>query len=293
MNYKQNWREYMSLSWGKLEEILNRGKSSKPPSQETSEEAIEKESHPANILLQIMLPIVLILGFVLFFEYKELKEEVEKICTRPAWENYKKAVLELQKQILIKIWERVKSERRVYFKIDLFLDNELRIKKVVDKFVSHKSIDEDFKDMCGKTCEHLDNKSLQEKEINFLYEDVLQNTLKELREMEKEFPFQDISDENKKFIKKQIEEFIVRIIKEVTTVQHKTIKEIFAYFRDRPDELKDDKLDELIQNYRVAPEKNKKIYAEKIYGRLHEKIEIDLEDQGYYFLEETWQKRKL
>lgn len=164
----------MGLSWGKLEEILNSKKSLRPSGEEAA--------HPTNVLLQIILPIVLILGVVVFTKIQVLDRLIEEVSRRPFYELYDEAYLELQKQILIRVLERIKSEEREYLGIDLLSG---KIEEASNKFVSNRLVDGDFKGICKRTYDRLRQRSRKE-EVNHLYDAVLKTTHEELKRVERE-----------------------------------------------------------------------------------------------------------
>lgn len=216
----------------------------------------------ANVLLQLVLPIVLILAFII-----EVVGQIGKL---------EDVLLELEKQKLVAALEKVKSERRVYFGIDSAKGINITDGKLTDPY---------FKATCEKANDSFRDSRSRQNEVNSLYEAVLQTA-----------EITNVAPENSEFVKEQIQAFIKSLIDDIVKLQIGAFNQISDYFLQNTDELDrlDTELARLRELYNKATnESEKSAYANRLYNRFHEWVKSYLEKDDYYFLEEAWQVMRL
>lgn len=286
----------MALSWNNFKEMTGKTGSLETPDQ-------EEASHPANVLLQIVLPIVLILAFLVFVRVQILEEQasnffilLDKVKEEPRGElleEYRESLVELQRQRLLVALEKVKAERRRYFGIDAV--SSIRIE-------AGQLLDGSFKIACEKTFSHLGNVRSRDAEANFIYQSVLDSaeirdrgTGKSQGEWDILADPSIITNQNRDHVRRLIEGFIARLIGEATNLQYESIHEICEFYLVHDEEMEqlDPKLAKFREEYIHAPPEKKKLYAHKLHNRLVEKLTHGLEEQGFHFFEETWQRIKV
>jgi len=239
--------------------------------------------YASDVLLQVILPIVLILAFIVFTRIKVLEHFVAEVKEQEGWKQYRVAYLEIQKQVLFKVLEEVKAEKRREFGIDTFLHKAIEIQE-------GQLVDEAFMKMCRTTYEKLERYRSQEQ--NTIYQNVIDLTSQELKKItqEKQFlKFDEFESANENLVKKEIEDFLEGMTKDTINLQHTAIREIEDYFVNNPHKLKDRKLDQLLDEYISSSEEAKPDIASQLYERLYEKLQFDLEQKDCPFLSETWQ----
>lgn len=95
----------LQIGWKDFEQIISQSK----PIQNQND--IEFTS---NILLQVIMPIVLVLALIVFTRIKVLETFKEEVSKRTAQQSYELTLLELQKQVLIRVLDRLQSEEKSF-----------------------------------------------------------------------------------------------------------------------------------------------------------------------------------
>jgi len=236
-----------------------------------------------EILLQIFLPIVLVLAFLVFAKL-EVLERIEKkynaVIGAILDEDLVESVLKLQKQKMIAALEQVKVEERKGLHIPSF---EERSPMIEDGALS----EELFKEFCKESYAALNDEKTRNHEVEEIYDRVLK-----VAKIEKS----SVIAENEAFISKQIQDFLKGLVADVVRIQYRTVGEFFDYYQTlslmQLDQL-DPQLKKLRQEYIRASEAQRKVLANKIYNHLHEKLKKDLDKQKNRFLSVTWQEIRL
>jgi hypothetical protein len=279
--------ERSSLTWRTLGEIIHMGNLK----GKENEENVDHES-AFNILLQIVLPVVLILSFLVTTKIQEITQlvgkdvsevkkmiEITQLIGTTDISKVREWIIELEKQKLIVALIRVKEERIRHYGLDF-------VSRKVININDGRLDDPDFKTTSEKVLEGLGDKKSREVETERLFKLVLDEANLS----------RPITEENKKFVKEEIRDFINRVIEDLSTIQIGVIKEIFQYLSLKSDELDkwDPNLKELRDLYRKAKtSKEKEALIGKFIVGFNERLKSDLEKEGYVFLEKTWEKMRL
>jgi len=253
--------------------------------QNNLQEDMEEDGYsPLEVLLQITLPIVLILAFLVFAKLEILQQKEKRynaVLKAIGDDVLVESALDLQKQKMIAALEQVKSERKKSLHVSSFEERSPAIE-------SGKLREEFFKSFCEKSYAALNDLNARNRETDELYTRVL-----EVARILKG----NVTKENEDFVRKQILDFLDGLVEDVVQIQHRTIREFFDYYQKlsltQLDQL-DPQLKELRLAYRSAEDDaQSEALTAKIYNHLHEKLKANLDEQKYQFLDVTWQKLRL
>lgn len=286
----------MALPWHILY-TLDRYRNGVPP------EDVDEHSHPSNILLQIVLPMVLILAFLInvqiqILEQKSkdldiLKGKIMMTDRGTLVKEYQQAIIELQRQTLLVAFEKVKKERRQYFGVALFAEQDIEIRG--DSVFSRA-----FKISCERTYRHLNHVTAQKNEIEHMYVALLDSAKIQdpsFTEFESEFQVLDhpeiITNANRTYIENLIRGFTLRLVLEARNLQYASIERIFEHYLFNHNAM--DALDPELKKYRegyntAESDEIRRLFAQRLHNRLLERLAQALKKQGYQFFDDTWQR---
>jgi hypothetical protein len=280
----------MAITWKQLTKIVGRRAGRQPNNADES-------SHPANVLLQIMLPIVLILAFIMIVRMQALertRQDFEGLINKfknedrgTVLEQYTKALMELQKQILIVELQKIKDERREYFGIDLFSAINLGPK-------GNSLAKQRFRGICERTVKHLGNERAKSEQVASIYQAVLDSANIEDRrptDLESNYGilryFGIITSENKEYILKQIVEFTNQLTVDAQRSQYEVIRATSEFYGSHPESLDDlnPRIRQLREDYRDEPTP---VIAREMHNCIVNTLAEYLQNQGFLFFRDTW-----
>jgi hypothetical protein len=262
----------------------------------------DESTHPANVLLQILFPIVLVLLFMLVHRMRTLEKRSQELSTLmelvgnedrgQTLSRLMEALLEIQKQRLIAALEMAKAERRDTMDINVFAFTSIKV-------VSGEMADERFKRSCRKTFEILGTPEAVAAERDLIYRIVLGHVgISDLGTdpMEGKIDILDrpgaISNANRLFIKKAISEFTAGLAAEASELQFLALRDVLDYYADNDELL--DALDPGLsvrrKGYILCPDSAKTLYAAGLRDRIVHSLEDRVKSQGYEFFAGTWER---
>lgn len=213
--------------------------------------------------------------------------------------------IDLQKYKLMAALEKVEVRQREELGIYFLSGREIQIK-------SARLLDDNnnFQTTCKRIYDIFSSKDSQNREADNIYKLVLEEAgIEDLKTVPIEVNLQEydkivasqrasegkITDGNRKFVKKEIESFLDRVAKQVVTEQHRVIDAYLDYLKKLPPRELDSwnpKLKELGEKVVNPPPDggDTEVYVGALTDCIYEKLETDLKNQGYHFLEETWRR---
>ena len=265
-----------------------------------------QNSHAESVLLQIVFPIVLILAFLVIIKVQALEEKAkdfdiinEIIYSEKRGETLDKlrqSEMELQKQKLLVEFEKVRSERRRYFKMDSFEMDSIRV-------VKGRLFCSDLGIACKRMVKHLGDQYSMSREFNNIYGAVLDSANiidDKTYRLEGEYKILKqsnvITSQNRDYLQEVINNFLTRLYIESQDLQYESIYRIILYLLKNDEEIEflDPKLKEFREQYISEPDPTiKRIQASRLHNHLIKKIESKLKDQDFIFFPNTWEKIKM
>lgn len=274
-----------------------------------------------NLFVQVLLPLVLVLTFVAALDimrYRDVakfeKDKARRLSGRlkelikkdKVIQNYNHALIEVQLQKLLITLEKIKKEEIEKIKLNLFPGPEKINLQAVDVE------DDEFKELCKEASNWFKDVHAEQSQKARLYSLVIKKTENvEDKELKKkrmkglpsvirhyDIPKDDlilednieITPANRAKIHNGIIEFVDSLKKEVKRLQSGLLFLIFDYLMGHPEQL-DQYLQQLAQA--IIQERDlrqREMKANEFYRRLIKNWRRKLEENGYHFLEETWEK---
>jgi hypothetical protein len=282
------------------------------------------ESGVWNIFVQILLPLVLILTFVAVMDIMKYRDvaEKEKENARKFREKYFEkvdqntlekqknyALINLQFQKLLVALEEVKKEKVGKLKLNIFPD-AARI-----KLQAANVLDEDFKSLCRKINDIFKTSLTEQREKDAVYisiinklEDVFDSEMEERKRAglplvgnhyntTQDEPYiidgSEITSANRKSIHEKIIEFVNTLKTKTILLQTGLLHRIFLYLLENPENLNEDlrRLADVMNLEQDREEKQR--LAKEFYMRLIENLEKKIDQMGFAFHSDTWNKLKI
>lgn len=291
----------------------------------TRSNASENES-VWNLFVQILLPLIFILTFIavidilkyrrvyyvtldenrrLIEEYNEIKQIYD-----PNQKHFKMkvAILELQKQKLLRALEEVKYEERKTYRLTKFMSgNDVNLSKKKEGKID----DEDFKFLCNNINEIVSDKHEEENYLNDLYQKILtkadvidagydQSMLRVKRwKNEDVLPNEveiiaiksgTITKSNRALLHNNIYEFYNDMKEELLKIQTEVLKRIIHKLIENPKAV-DETSSTLVKKMLNSTSKTvRQAFANQFYERVTDSIKEDIKREKYFFLDKTWQQ---
>ncbi len=259
--------------------------------------------------MQVLLPLVLILTFVIIVQiltYKYSYEKVIDVIGPPSNSRlaFNKKIIELQLLELLLAFENIKNEEIKKLRIPMFSDASLvRRNKLTLS-------DDNFKYLCKETNKIFEKSGKQQLFMNGMYENILEQSGIKGKNSNQVKRWNKISDseiirlgniadaqpdvvfpENRRKIHNRIIDFTEGLENDVVNLQMQLIRLLYDDWKydmkDQDRELKNLVVKMLDPNTsdRVRREK-----AESFYKKLNEKLKNLLTGDDYEFLDECWQE---
>ena len=276
----------------------------------------ERDEEPWVILVQILLPMILLLMFLIvvgMLKYKLVAEEVGRenqglrdsiegmLHDSPKKSIYQKqdALMKLQKQRLLLALEKVKKEQREHLKISKFTSGR-------DVDMTGASVtDDDFRFLCIELQNRQGTKRAKSDYMTHLYRQVLKEAkvidhrgfavrqrinIPEPSDAEiiggKE---RTISKHNRAIIQNEIVAFVRDTRVSLADLQVQVLLQVFDLLIDSPEQL-DESTQKVVGQF-LNPkisERERSLYAERYYRLVIKSVRQKITQ--YRFLPETWQK---
>ncbi len=282
------------MTWNQLQSGLDRRET--PPAEEVID-----ESYSADVLLQIILPMVLVLAFLVINALRHFEEQ-----TRPAsQEDYiaelNKSLIELQRQKLLLALDRTEQARRNAFGIDYF------VQRIADLTNSGQLLTND--PLLVAKCQEINaiyqTPAAIEQEKRRLYALVLKDA--GVQDAPSAAPqvqvppstkpnINDhlrITAENRQFVTERIAGLMDALQAEITDRQRDLVRQAFLYYaRLSVDELyrwhpQLQSLREEIARLEAAQQDATSLRTAQT-EEVRQKMKQDFRAQGYLFLEDAW-----
>jgi len=294
-----------------LEALLRSLSESKPGPRK-----LEQAEQAWNILVQVLLPLVIILTFVIITTvaayksaYDTMEDVLDKTGPLPTLQLYDK-IVELQLQRLLRELERVKDEERKALGIVVFPTPE-RVQRVGSRVE-----DRDFKQLCRLTGQHLSSPLSLEyfRYASNLYSRVLKGahvrdpsgfavrrrdehavSIDRMLAVEERRRAADgwITSKHRRIIQGQILDFLEGLAREVVTIQTGLVRLIFEEISDsnNPTLFSDEPISPPpgIADLTMSHEERTRL-ATQFYGEVVDHLRRRLDGDGYRLLPATWQQ---
>lgn len=256
----------------------------------------------ADVLLQVVLPIVLILTYCVLQSARNYIAAVDEVRGK-----YRQAVLELQKQRIVAALETVKARQRQELGLAFLSQKEVRLTGSGQLQSDHLA----FREACRKTAEIFLTDDSQAREEARIYGLVLKTagltdstpfalkgaTAPEdatLAAQTESAERGEITGANRVFLKAGVAAFLADLHQEVLQLELRVMQAALEIYRAAPfevlyrwnpelEKLKQAIVQALIQKGDPAP------YEESLLRALFRRIREDFERQGYTFLPEIWE----
>jgi len=276
------------------------------------------DSNTWNILVQILLPIVFVLTFVIvtgiFFykvAYEAIQQGILETDSGIREKEKQEAIIEAQLQKLLKYLEQIKNAKKEELKLSLFPAS----KNIITNGI--QITDENFKELCGKTKTLFESPVYSQEYLNTIYQQVLdsagvkdeqhtkvirwETTVDDADDMLKIGEFYKASGtviyyKNRRIIHNNILDFYAGLTKTTIGLQERVIRYLFSELlkpenTGQLDEKAREIIARLLNPQTPEPEKNR--VAEELYKHITQKWHKHLDNGGYTFLEATWEKLKV
>jgi hypothetical protein len=254
----------------------------------------------ADVLLQVVLPIVLILTYCVLQSARNYIAAVDEVRGK-----YRQALLELQKQRIIAALETVENRRRQDLGLAFLSQKEIRLTGSGQLVSDHLA----FRAACRMTAQIFLTDDSQARERTQIYELVLKAAeLADARSFEADtapagasLAVQteraergEITDANRVFLKAEIGKFLAGLHQEVVQLELRVMQAALEIYRAAPlavlyrwnpqlETLKKAIVQALNQGTDPAA------YEESLLHALFRQIREDFDKQGYSFLPEIWE----
>lgn len=264
-----------------------------------------------NLLVQILLPLVLLLTFVvvseIFFYKGAYKRMVEIMMAQDEFNpdellSHQRSIIDAQYQSLLLALEKTRKREESRIKLSMFPDAQ---------FISRNGVeisDSNFKTLCGEAnIIFRDNQHY----LNEIYQIVLDSakvidgsiirvqkwTEKQIAAVEKSI--EDVTAAQRSIIytgnRKKIHNAIYRFSEGLqgttVTLQEQIIKLLFQYLIENPENLDEraSAMADQLFNLQLDEVERGKI-ANDLYKSITQRWRLKLNDEGYIFLDESWDK---
>lgn len=285
-------------------------------------ESIKGEESTWNLLVQILLPLVLILTFVVvteilgykkaFIEMSGMVESVINIDENPPdFVARQKAIIDAQLQRLLLTVQQVKSEEEKRLNLTMFPKAEY-----VQRDGSTIN-DNNLKNLCEESKKNLQSDFSKQRYANNIYKKVLQKAgigepsvnisvkrwetevIEDMSEAEKfkqltEVKRTVICPQNRKIIHNHILDFCEGVKNEIKNLQESIIKYLFKELIDNPENLDEESSNIVIKliDPNISDVERRRL-ANDLYSNITEKWHKKLDKEGYTFLDVSWEKLKV
>ena len=280
----------MPLTWNQLSDLTGSTGGSRSPDADDS-------THPANVLLQIVLPIVLILAFLIVVRMQALEQkerEATVLMHKMKGEHrgevladHIESLIELQRQKLIVELQKIEAAKKLLFGVDVF--SSVNLGPEGDTAVKHK-----YKQICAMTFLHLGTPGAKHDLAEQMYDTVLEAAgIRDQSLFGSESKFSILTDsttilqDNSDFLTQQIEEFISQLEASAQQSQYEAVGATLEFYGSNNESLENlnPDFEVLRRDYRdsATPEN-----AARIYNCVVSTISNYLEREGFNFFRDTW-----
>lgn len=250
----------------------------------------------ADVLLQVVLPIVLILTYCVLQSARNYIDMVAEMQGK-----YQQALLELQKQRIVAALETVKNRRRHELGLAFLSHKEIRLAESGKLLSDHLA----FRKACRATDQIFRTAGSRAREKAQIYERVLRTAkLTDTRSPAEQASLAEqiesaeggqITDANRLFLNREIQAFLNDLHQEVMQLELRVMQAALEIYRNAP-------LEDLYRwNPQLVKLKDAIVQAlnegvddpgpqeEALLRALFRKLRKDFENQGYSFLPEIWE----